>query len=177
MGLHKLFLACLAIGGALVLASSAAAETYPYGCNPPDGPPCLPNTVPCAHCIGTWEDDFGYGYLVIGSSNPMGRLSRGTFTLVARLGGTYMNDVVNFYGGTFNVLSRQKDAGGLKLVVEMYGTQDLHISRAKAPRSIVSSDPTALKINTTRFDAGSRELVVNLTATDIQGVTGIINIE
>jgi hypothetical protein len=130
-----------------------------------------------AQIIGAWEDDFGYGYLVIGSSNPMGRLSRGTFTLVARLGDTYMNDVVNFYGGTFNVLSRQRDAGGLKLVVEMYGTQDLHISRAKAPRSIVSSNPSALKINTTRFDAGTRELIVNLTATDIQGVTGVITIE
>lgn len=130
-----------------------------------------------AQIIGTWEDDFGYGYLVIGSSNPMGRLSRGLFTLVARLGDTHMSDTVDFYQGTFNVLSREKDSNGLKLVIEMYGTQELRIHCDKAPESAVSSKPAALKINTAIWDAAKSEYIVKLTATDIQGVTGVITIK
>jgi hypothetical protein len=129
-----------------------------------------------AQIIGTWEDDFGYGYLVIGSSNPMGRLSRGLYTLVARLGDTHMKDIVDFRLGTFNVLSREASAGGLRLTVEMYGTQELRIRRDRAPESAVSSNPAALKINSATWDAASSEYILNVTATDIQGVTGVITI-
>ncbi|MFO0578398.1 MAG: hypothetical protein U1A78_30705 [Polyangia bacterium] len=130
-----------------------------------------------AQIVGTWEDDFGYGYLVIGSSGPMGRLRRGVFTLIARLGDAPLEDSVNFYKGTFNVYGRKRDASGLKLTVEMYGTQDLHVVCAREPRTASSSKPAALRINRATWDAAKSEYILNLTATDIQGVTGVITIQ
>ena len=51
MGLHKLFLAFLAIGAVLCFVPLAAAQQC-------TDPPCPNNTVPCAHVNGTWE--FGW---------------------------------------------------------------------------------------------------------------------
>ena len=67
MGLHKLFPAFLVIGGALCWVQLAGAQN---GCT---NPPCAPNTVPCAHCTGTWTDEeFGSVYVVtqLPNSNP-----------------------------------------------------------------------------------------------------------
>lgn len=130
-----------------------------------------------AQIIGTWEDDFGYGYLVIGSSNPMGRLGKGRYTVIARLGDSRLEDTVNFYRGTFNVYSREKSDNGLKLTVEMYGTQELHVVCAREPRTAVSSKPAALRINSATWNAAKSEYILNITATDIQGVTGEITIK
>lgn len=33
-------------------------------------PKCAPNPVPCAHCTGTWTDDFGYTYNLSSNNNP-----------------------------------------------------------------------------------------------------------
>lgn len=68
MRLPKFAILLLVIGGALSFTQLAAAQ----GCAPPDGPPCSPNPVPCAHCNGTWTDDdvWPNTYEVFSEPNP-----------------------------------------------------------------------------------------------------------
>jgi len=47
-------------------ASGQGCQTQTFQ-NPP---PCVPNTIPCAHCTGTWTDNYGWTYNLTSNNNP-----------------------------------------------------------------------------------------------------------
>jgi len=51
----------------LIALVFTAANVYAQGCTTP---PCAPNTVPCAHCIGTWTDDATATWTLTSPANP-----------------------------------------------------------------------------------------------------------
>lgn len=62
---------------ALGLLPVASVAVYGQGCGPGPGPTgtgprCAPNPVPCAHCIGTWTDNFSWVYNLNSNADPPG---------------------------------------------------------------------------------------------------------
>ena len=127
-----------------------------------------------ATVVATWEDDFGYGYLVVANpGRPMGRLDPGVYSLQVILGDPPMDGCVDLGKATFNVFALAPSAEGGSAVVEMYGTQDVVIRTGTCPASVVSGNP-ALVVNSFTCDAATHRLTASLTALDVQGVVGVL---
>jgi hypothetical protein len=128
-----------------------------------------------AQLTGYWEDEYGYGYLMLGhETNPMGRLDKTVYTLNATLGTDYLTSYPDLKTATFNVFSYSYTATQARLVVEMYGRQTSKIKLPFTPNS-VSSDNPDLVINTWDYNTGF--IYIDLAGLDIQGETGAIIIQ
>ncbi len=126
-------------------------------------------------CVcGYWEDEFGYGYLLVGHrTNPMGRLERETYTLEYGLGDTKMPAYVEMGSSTFNVLGIEWGDGWVKADIEMYGTQDVVVKTSFAPSSVAVSS-TGLAINDWTYDPAEGLATVNVSGANIQGEQGTL---
>jgi hypothetical protein len=67
----------LPIVGLLLITSGLYAQNP--GCS---APPCSPNPVPCAHCAGTWTDNYGGTWTVTSNTTPP---SSGTYSVSGTL--------------------------------------------------------------------------------------------
>lgn len=65
MNISKGLTALLLVIGAIGFTRSAFGQDP--GCS---SPPCSPNPVPCAHCTGTWTDDYSAAWAVSSNNNP-----------------------------------------------------------------------------------------------------------
>ena len=124
-----------------------------------------------AQIVGYHEDDFGYGYLLIGhESNTMGRLSPDTqYTLQIEIGESYPDAYVDMYKKTFNVFSRNEFKDRFEIGIEMYGTQEVKIKTLQVPVSAESSSPN-LTIKKALYEAPF--LTLTVSGKDIQGESG-----
>ncbi len=130
-----------------------------------------------AEVVGYYEDGYGYGYLVIGhGSNPMGRLSKDTYTVSYTLSPDAMPTCVDLTDATFNVFSFAASAETASLTVEMYGTQDIVVRLDAFEPAWVGWDSPGLTVNSWDWNASQGTLTVNATGTDIQGETGRLTI-
>jgi hypothetical protein len=127
-----------------------------------------------ASIVGYYEDDYGYGYLVIGhQTNTMGRLSQDTYTLEYTLGDAYMPAYVDMTGVTYNVHSCGIGADSAVLAINMYGTQDVKVSLPFTPAYVQSDNPD-LVINDWSY--ASPFITMEVHGTDMQGELGSITI-
>jgi len=125
-----------------------------------------------AEITGYWEDDYGYGYLMIGhESNTMGRLSQGSYTLQVQLGRDFMETYVDLTESTCNVFSFQHTLSSAEISLVLYGTQDIRIKIPFVPRK-VESESSGIIINSWNYDAGF--IAVSASGEDIQGESGRI---
>jgi hypothetical protein len=130
-----------------------------------------------AQVVALWEDDFGYGYLVIGhGTHPQGALAKDTYNLRAVLGVTKMDGLVDLGKGTYNVYSVTPVGSSYQIALEMYGTQDVVLRVPKAPAGATSDNP-ALVVNGTSYNAATHEFTINVTATDIQGSVATLTVQ
>jgi hypothetical protein len=117
---------------------------------------------------GYFEDE-GYGFIYL----P--RLDQKEYVLKYTKGSTLpVNFVWN--DGTYNVYQVQKTRNGMTLHLKMYGTQEVKINSTRAVR-VVTSDNPRLRIVSNDFDSTQNLIVLTVSGHDIQGETGLINIE
>lgn len=127
-----------------------------------------------AQISGYYEDEFGYGYLIISNkNNTMGRLNKGVYNIECTIGNTFMTNYVDVTGATYNLYSYDYDATKAEVKLEMYGTQDVRVKLPFTPHEVVSTNPK-LKINSWSYTAPI--LTVNVTGKNIQGEEGSIYI-
>lgn len=125
--------------------------------------------------VGSYEDEFGYGYLEIAdAANTMGRLGKTVYTLECTLGDTYMPAYVDLTKGTYNVYSFEASDMSASIKVNMYGTQDIKIKLPFAPKVVPVSSSNNLKVNKWSYKNGY--CVINVTGKNIQGEVGTITI-
>jgi hypothetical protein len=67
---------------ALTILMSGAAIARGQGCGVPR---CAPNPVPCAHCTGTWTDNYGFVLTITSNNNPP---TPGTYAVTGTWTGT-----------------------------------------------------------------------------------------
>jgi hypothetical protein len=129
-----------------------------------------------AQITAYWEDEYGYGYLMIGHERaPMGRLPKGVYTLNAEFGKDTMESFVDLSASTFNVHSYSYSSHSASITLELYGTQDIRIKLPFEPGSVESNgsaDSSGITIRGWNYDRGY--LTINASARDIQGETGRI---
>jgi len=59
--MHALMCVLLCLGCAVCASGQGCAD-----------PPCAPNPIPCAHCTGTWTDNYGWTWSLSSNNNPPG---------------------------------------------------------------------------------------------------------
>jgi hypothetical protein len=124
-----------------------------------------------AQIAGYHEDEFGYGYLLIGhESNPMGRLSPDTrYTLQIETGDTFPDSYVDMYKKTFNLFSRNEFDDRFEIGIEMYGTQEVKMKTSQIPVSAASTNPN---LTILKASYAAPFLTLTVSGKDIQGETG-----
>ena len=98
-----------------------------------------------ASVFASWEDTFGYAYLLIGENgNPMGRLDPGTYGMTVSFGSQTMPSYVDLTGATYNVLGFEATSDSATVDLEMYGTQTVTVKLPFAPATVTSSNPSLI---------------------------------
>lgn len=127
-----------------------------------------------ASLLGIWKDGFGNGYLMIGKNgNTMGRLDKGTYTVMYTLGDTALAAFIEMGKATYNVHSFSSNATSASATVEMFGTQDVKIKLPFTPSSVISDNAT-LTVN--GFSYANGYLTANVTGKNMNGEVGTLTI-
>jgi hypothetical protein len=69
MAFNKAIKQLIVVAGCVACSVAARGQ----GCQTPPvqgTTPCAPNPVPCAHCTGTWTDNYGWTYTLSSNTNP-----------------------------------------------------------------------------------------------------------
>lgn len=129
-----------------------------------------------AKVFGYKEDEYGYGYLLIGNgSNTMGRLSPDTqYTVSITLGPDFMESYLDMYKKTFNVYAFDAAESQISVGIKMYGTQEIVIRTPRIPKTLLS-DNRNLKILEATYDAPFLRILAK--GKDIQGEIAVLKIE
>ncbi len=119
--------------------------------------------------IACYYEDRGFGFIVL----P--KLNKSYYTLTYRISTSEIpNYVLN--EGTYNVMNFETAVDSATVSLEMYGTQDVEIKLHMFEPAEVQSNMASLIINSSHWDRLTHTLIMNLTATDVQGVKGDITI-
>lgn len=117
--------------------------------------------------IACYYEDKGFGYIIL----P--KLEKSIYTLTFSTGSCEMpNYVLN--DGTYNVLKFSLCDSSATVSLQMYGTQDVKVKLDAFEPTGVGSNSKDLVINSWKWYPQTRTLIVNVTATDVQGVLGDI---
>ena len=117
--------------------------------------------------IACYYEDAGFGYIVL----P--KLERSSYVLTYSTGTSEMpNCVLN--DGTYNVDKFEIRPDSASLSLEMYGTQDVKVKLDTFKPAGAQSGIASLIINSSQWDEATNTLVMNITATDVQGIEGDI---
>jgi len=128
-----------------------------------------------AQIVGYYEDEFGYGYIIIGhKTNTMGRLSNEIYTLTYTIGDEKMPIYIDMSRSTFNVHSFTILNEGIDIELEMYGTQEVIIQTNDFDFINVSSDNPDLIINNFTWNSDSQIIKINIKGKNMQGEIGTI---
>jgi hypothetical protein len=132
-----------------------------------------------AQIVAYYEDDYGYGYLIIGhKTEQMGKLKQDVYTLNYELGPTYMPAYVDIGKNTYNIFSFESDSNQcrINLKLEMYGTQEVRTKLPFEPNvyNITSSDPD-LYVFYPDWDPNINILSMKIRGKNIQGEVGTIS--
>lgn len=117
--------------------------------------------------IACYYEDRGFGHIIL----P--KLDKSNYTLTYSTGISVVpNCVLN--DGTYNVdrLETWRDSAMVSL--EMYGTQDVKVKLDTFEPAGVQSSTTSLIVNSSQWNDQTNTLVINITATDVQGAKGSI---
>ena len=120
--------------------------------------------------IACYYEDAGYGYIVL---PKLGKSSQSTF--VYSTGDSELPNYVK-NEGTYNVVSFEVEKDGATISLEMYGTQDIAVKLDGFDFAEAKSNTKRLIINSSKWDKLTHTLLMNVTASDTQGVAGIITI-
>ena len=127
-----------------------------------------------AELLGTWEDDYGYGYVMIGDgSQTMGRLAKGTYKVKCFLGEYSKVDSVDLKKNTYNVYDIESTSTKTTIDVVMYGKQTIVYKTKQKPVNVYSLEPK-IKIEGTYYNHLKSEYSISCSSTDIQGAEGKI---
>jgi len=117
--------------------------------------------------IASCYEERGFGYVVLPE------LKQKRYIVQINTGAQQLpNCVVN--NGTYNVMQLETKPDAVSLVLEMYGTQNVHIRLADYKPHSVKSLSRDLTINFWNWNEQEMLCVINVTAEDIQGVQGKI---
>lgn len=117
--------------------------------------------------IACYYEDRGFGYIILPE------LDKSNYTLTYLIGTSEMpNYVLN--DGTYNVNKFETWTDIARISLQMYGTQDVKVKLNVFDPWDVHSSTTSLIINSSQWDDPNNTLVMNITATDVQGIEGDI---
>ncbi|UCC22011.1 MAG: hypothetical protein JSW23_09425 [Planctomycetota bacterium] len=115
--------------------------------------------------IACYYEDRGYGYIILPA------MGKSSYTLSCSVGSSEMaNFVLN--DGSYNVNKFETWSDAARVSVQMYGTQDVSVKLDIFEPLEVLSNTESLVVNSVQWDEPNSTLVVNVTATDNQGVEG-----
>ena len=117
--------------------------------------------------IACYYEDAGFGYVVL----P--KLEKSNYVLTYSTGTSEMSNCV-LNDGTYNVDKFEIRGDSASLSLEMYGTQDVKVKLDTFKPAGMQSSIASLIINSSQWDEATNTLVMNITATDVQGIEGDI---
>lgn len=117
--------------------------------------------------IACYYEERGFGYIIL----P--KLDKYIYTLTFSISTSEMSNYV-LNEGTYNVDRFEIVADSAKVSVEMYGTQDVKVKLTSLKPIDVKSSNQSLIINLWKWEETTNTLVMNITATDAQGIKGDI---
>ncbi len=118
--------------------------------------------------IGVFFEDAGFGFIYL----P--QLKQKSYDLEYTLGNSFP-DAYIYNNGTYNAYIFERINNIYKTKIRLYGTQDIVFKGIAKPNKI-SIDNKNITIIKEKYDAENNQLTLTLSARDMQGETGVIEI-